>query len=308
MEDHACYLEEKILSFNDGKIKVYHGDCKELLDKIEPESIDLVVSSPPYCIGKEYEKIEDDLESFRENHEIILPRIIEKIKPNGSLCWQIGYHVKNSSIFPLDYIVYDIIEKNNRNSDKTNKMVLRNRIIWTFGHGFNSEYRLSGRHEMILWFTKGDGYTFNLDDIRIPQKYPGKTYHKGVNKGRISGNPLGKNPSDVWDIPNVKANHVEKTDHPCQFPIAIPQRLIRALTDEGDIVLDPYVGSGTTAASCVLENRRFIGAEIKDSYIDICKKRITDAINGDLRYREDKPVMEPNPNSKVATKPEGFLW
>ena len=123
---------------------------------------------------------------------------------------------------------------------------MRNRIIWTFGHGLNSVRRFSGRHETILWSTKGDSLEFNLDEVRVPQKYAGKRAYKGPHKGELSGNPLGKNPSDVWEIPNVKAKHIEKTEHPCQFPVAIPQRLIKALTHENALILDPFMGSGTT--------------------------------------------------------------
>lgn len=185
--------------------------------------------------------------------------------------------------------------------------VLRNRIIWTFGHGLNSVNRFSGRHETIMWFTKGDQTVFNLDEVRVPQKYPGKRSYKGPNKGRLSGNPLGKNPSDVWDIPNVKANHVEKTDHPCQFPVAIPQRLIKALTARNGLVLDPFMGSGSTGVAAIVEDRRFVGAEIQKEYYDISVSRLKDAADGNVKIREDKPVVEPNKNSAVAKLPEEFV-
>jgi len=103
---------------------------------------------------------------------------------------------------------------------------LRNRIIWHFGHGLHNKRRFSGRYEVILWYTKSDNYVFNLDDVRIPSKYPGKRHFKGPKTGQLSGNPKGKNPEDVWDIPNVKSNHVEKTEHPCQFPVGLVERLI----------------------------------------------------------------------------------
>ena len=185
-------------------------------------------------------------------------------------------------------------------------LILRNRIIWTFGHGLNSTQRFSGRHETILWFTKGENYKFNLDSIRIPQKYPGKRYYKGEHKGELSGNPLGKNPSDVWDIPNVKANHVEKTAHPCQFPAAIPLRLIRALTDVDGTVLDPFMGSGTSAVAALLANRKFIGAEIKEEYYAIACERIYSTLEGKVNVREDIPVMKPNKNTAVAKLPNSF--
>jgi adenine-specific DNA-methyltransferase len=102
-----------------------------------------------------------------------------------------------------------------------------------------------------------------LDPIRIPQKYPNKKYFKGDKRGRLSGNPLGKNPSDVWEIPNVKSNHVEKTEHPCQFPVALVERLVLSMTKEGDLVFDPFIGVGTTVVAALLHNRKSAGADIE---------------------------------------------
>ena len=210
-------------------------------------------------------------------------------------------------VVPLDIIIYNIIEEFNKNLTDDRKLILRNRIVWTFGHGLHTENRFSGRHETVLWFTKGKNDTFNLDCVRIPQKYPGKTYFKGKKKGQISGNPKGKNPSDVWDIPNVKSNHIEKTIHPCQFPEALAQRLILALSNKGDIVYDPYSGSGTTALACYLNDRKFLGTELDEQYFKISIDRLKSAFEGNVKIREDKPVMTPDPKSKVAQKPENFI-
>lgn len=283
---------------------LFNGDCLKLLKEIPNEKIDLIVTSPPYCMKKAYENQTDDINTFKEFHNRIFNDIYRVLKPGGSLCWQVGYHVSASAIIPLDYLVYDIFT--GKNSELEMPLILRNRIIWTFGHGLNSTKRFSGRHEMILWFTKGNEYLFNLDSIRIPQKYPGKRYYKGEHKGELSGNPLGKNPSDVWDIPNVKANHIEKTIHPCQFPCAIPRRLIRALTSDKGMVLDPFMGSGTTALAAFVEDRRFIGAEIKKDYYDISVNRIKEAIKGNIKLRDDVPVMKPDNNMAVAQLPEEF--
>lgn len=285
-------------------ITLFNGDCLKLLHEVPSNSVALIVTSPPYCMKKAYEDPTDDINTFKKTHERIIKEIYRVLKPGGSICWQVGYHVAKSLVVPLDYHIYDIFTK----KTKTLKypFILRNRIIWTFGHGLNSTKRFSGRHETILWFSKGKDYLFNLDSVRVPQKYPGKRYYKGDKKGELSGNPLGKNPSDVWDIPNVKANHIEKTDHPCQFPVAIPQRLIRALTKENDIVLDPFMGSGTTALASLIENRKFIGAEIQNAYYDITVERIERALEGDIKIREDKPVMNPDTNTAVAKLPDEF--
>lgn len=294
--------------YTKGNISIVNGDCLQMLSSLRDETVSLVVTSPPYCMGKEYENITDDINSFVGLNKQVIKESIRVLKKGGSLCWQVGFHVKNSVIIPLDCIIYNIVEEINKTLQEEEKLFLHNRIIWTFGHGLNSEKRLSGRYETILWFSKGNTYTFNLDPIRIPQKYPGKKYSKGKRAGEYSGNPLGKNPSDVWDIPNVKANHVEKTDHPCQFPIVIPQKLIKALTNEGDLVVDPFLGSGTTAVACIIEKRQFIGSELKKEYIEIAKDRIEKALIGDIRYRPDYPVVPPDPKQKVAQRPESFLW
>lgn len=147
-----------------------------------------------------------------------------------------GNYVDNGEIIPLDILLYPIFS--------SFKLKLRNRIVWHFGHGLHASKRFSGRYEVILWFTKTDEYVFNLDNVRVPQKLPNKKHFKGPNKGKLSGHPLGKNPSDVWEIPNVKSNHVEKTIHPCQFPVELIERLVLALTDEGDWVFDPFIGGG----------------------------------------------------------------
>lgn len=289
----------------DDDIVLFNGDCFDLIKELPDQSVSLVLTSPPYAMGKAYERSKDNIGTFISKHEQLFPEIYRVLKPGGSICWQTGYHVKNNVVTPLDFLINQIISDFNKET-KTEKMILRNRIIWTFGHGLNSTKRFSGRHETILWYTKGEKYHFNLDSVRVPQKYPGKRYYKGEKKGQYSGNPLGKNPSDLWEIPNVKANHVEKTEHPCQFPIVLPQRLIKALTKENDIVLDPFNGVGSTGVAAVLENRRYIGAEKNKIYYEISKERIKGASNGEVRMREDKPIYEPIGNTAVSKKPDHF--
>jgi adenine-specific DNA-methyltransferase len=186
------------------------------------ESMHLIVTSPPYNIGKEYEKKTTN-ELYIEQQAATIAEAVRLLHPRGSICWQVGNGIEDGEVFPLDILLYPKF--------KDHGLRLRNRIVWTFGHGLHCQKRLSGRHETILWFTKSEDYTFNLDPIRIPSKYPEKKHFKGPNRGKISSNPLGKNPSDVWEIPNVKSNHVEKTDHPCQFPVALVERLVLGLTN-----------------------------------------------------------------------------
>ncbi len=218
------------------EVRLETQDAFNFLQRIEPNSVDLIVSSPPYCMGKEYDT-SLDLDDFISAHKKLAPLLIRALRAGGSLCWQVGHHVKDGIVTPLDALVYPIFA--------SKQLLLRNRIVWTFGHGAHAKRRFSGRHETILWFTKGRRYQFNLDAVRVPQKYPGKRHYKGPKKGQLSGNPKGKNPSDVWAIPNVKSRHVEKTAHPCQFPVALVQRLIRGLVKPGGLIVDPFMGSGS---------------------------------------------------------------
>src|SRR4030042_3677672 len=215
---------------------LHQGDCLKFLASIPAESIRLVVTSPPYNLGKSYER-KGDLDKYLAWQDKIIAESIRALHPEGSICWQVGNYVHAGAIVPLDIALYP--------SFAGRGLQLRNRIVWHFEHGLHCSRRLSGRHETILWFTKSDLYLFNLDPIRIPQKYPGKKYFKGPKAGQYSCNPLGKNPGDVWVIPNVKSNHVEKTEHPCQFPVELIERLVLSMTKEDDWVLDPFAGTGT---------------------------------------------------------------
>ena len=141
---------------------------------------------------------------------------------------------------------------------------------------------------------QGDDYTWNLDDIRVPSKYPNKRYFKGPNAGKISGNPKGKNPSDVWAFPNVKNNHPEKTIHPCQFPVELVERLVLSMTDAGDAVLDPYMGVGSTIVAAVKHDRAAYGCDIVPAYVDIARQRVEQLRAGTLRTRPmGKPIYDP---------------
>ena len=287
------------LSGVDGKAAVFQGDCEKLLSALPPDSVDCIITSPPYCMGKAYEK-GDDIDVFLESHERVLPLAIKALKPGGSLCWQVGFHVKNGVVVPLDFLVYQALSK-------FTEMQLRNRIVWTFGHGLHCTTRFSGRHETVLWYTKGDGYTFDIDAVRVAQKYPGKTHTRGPKQGLPSGNPAGKNPSDVWEIPNVNANHMEKTSHPCQFPVGLAQRLIRALSKPGDVVFDPFCGVASAGVAALVEDRRFLGAEIDDAYVETAIERLVAAAEKTVPFRPaDRAIFVPTPTSSVAKRPEGF--
>lgn len=271
---------------NSADFVLHEGDILDLTGRLPDKLVKLVVTSPPYNIGKEYEA-KLDLAEYQSQQRQVIAECVRILTDDGSLCWQVGNYVNNGEIIPLDIILFPIFASFN--------LALRNRIIWHFGHGLHAARRFSGRYEVILWFTKSDQYTFNLDAVRLPQKYPNKKHFKGAKKGQLSGHPAGKNPGDAWEIPNVKANHVEKTSHPCQFPVELIERLVLALTNEGDWILDPFLGAGTTAIAALMHNRRVIGAEIVPDYIKITRERIELAEKGLLRIRPmTRSVYDPN--------------
>ncbi len=269
---------------------LFEGDCLELLKQVPDKFVKLVVTSPPYNLGKAYET-RLDLEEYLHQQKKVIEESARILDDNGSICWQVGNYVDNGEIIPLDIVLFPIFSALG--------LQLRNRIVWHFGHGLHASKRFSGRYETILWFTKSNKYTFNLDPIRVPQKYPQKKHFKGPKKGELSSNPLGKNPSDVWDIPNVKANHIEKTDHPCQFPVELIERLVLSMTQENDWVFDPFMGVGSTAIAALIHGRRAIGAEIMPEYISIARERIKKAEKGDLQIRPmERSVYNPTEPTK----------
>ena len=256
---------------------IYAGNCLNLLKQIPDNSIQLIVTSPPYNIGKEYEK-KLRIEDYILEQEKVIKESVRCLSDTGSICWQVGNYVNNGRIIPLDTILYPVF------SDLG--LLMRNRIVWHFEHGLHCSRRFSGRYETIMWFTHNTkDYVFNLDPVRVPQKYPAKKYFKGPKKGQYSCNPLGKNPGDVWAIPNVKNNHVEKTSHPCQFPVGLVERLVLAMTNEQDWVLDPFLGVGSSIAAAIKHGRRGAGAEIKNEYVNIARERVKQAIDGTLKTR-----------------------
>lgn len=265
------------------------SDNLEFMRTLEPASMKLIVTSPPYNIGKSYERRRRSLGCYIEDQTQVITECVRLLHPNGSICWQVGNHVQDGEVFPLDIMLYPVFREHD--------LRLRNRIVWHFEHGLHCSNRLSGRHETILWFTKGKGknYTFNLDPIRVPSKYPNKKYFKGPKAGQISSNPLGKNPGDLWVLPNVKNNHVEKTIHPCQFPVELIERLVLSLTNPGDKVFDPYMGVGTSVVAAVKHGRVGHGCDIVPEYVDIAWQRLHELRSGRLRTRPmDRPVYDPS--------------
>jgi adenine-specific DNA-methyltransferase len=247
---------------------IHPGDCLELLRRLPSASVDLIVSSPPYNIGKPYEK-RSSLDRYLTRQAIVLEECARVLRHSGSIFWQVGVSFEMERHIPLDIRLFPILEEIG--------LIPCNRIVWVRPHGYHANRRFSGRHETLLWFAKSPQYQFFLDAVRVPQKYRNKKHWKGKNQGRLSCDPLGKNPGDVWAFRNVRHNHEEHTIHPAQFPEDLVERILLATTSKRDVVLDPYMGVGTVAVVAQRWGRTFLGAETNGAYRKVAAQRLRGA-------------------------------
>lgn len=244
---------------------IYCADCISSMKKINEETIALTVTSPPYNIGKAYET-PSNVKDYINWCESWIKEVYRITKKDGSFWLNIGYLEveEKAKALPIAYLLWDKVT-----------FYLIQEIIWNYGAGVAGRKFFSPRNEKILWYVKNkDDYTFNLDDIRDKNvKYPNQK-----KNGKLKCNPLGKNPSDVWQIAKVTSgtnrSSKERTSHPAQFPLAMIDRIIKAGSNEGDLILDPFMGSGTTAITAMSNNRRYIGFEISEAYCKVAAERI----------------------------------
>ncbi|MBL8763130.1 MAG: site-specific DNA-methyltransferase [Phycisphaerae bacterium] len=252
-------------SFTAGSTAVWAGDCVELLRRMRPSSVDLVVTSPPYNIGKEYER-PMSIVAYLDWCEVWIRELYRVVKPNGTFWLNLGYLELEgrAKAIPIPYLLW-----------QRNPFYLIQEVVWQYGAGVSARTSYSPRNEKFLWYTKSpDTYTFNLDAVRDPDvKYPNQK-----KNGKLKCNPLGKNPGDVWYFPKVTSGEnrssKERTPHPAQFPIAVIDRIVKASSNTGDLVLDPFVGSGSTLEACLLNGRRGMGFEIKPEYVTVASQRL----------------------------------
>lgn len=278
---------------------IINGDTNVTLNDFKDKSIDLMVTSPGYFVGKDYER-DNSFSDYIEYHTKTVKLLHKKLASNGSVFWNVAQTPLDNEIIPLGAVYYQIF--------KDAGFYLKNWIIWHFEGGINTKNRLSGRYENILWFVKDkDNYKFNLDDIRVPAKWQ---TDKRVN-------PKGKNPTDVWEFKSkdLKPEEVryfleeikkdneraqarlndnflyidrvvnvsnEKTSHPCQFPEKLIERIIKSSSDKGDLVVDIFLGSGTTAKVSKELGRNFIGIDLDPNYCKISQKRV-DGVKNDKK-------------------------
>ena len=249
----------------DDGVMLYEGDAQDLLEKLPPSSVDLTVTSPPYNIGKPYETklVLDDYVAWCERW---IRSIHTATAADGALWLNAGYLKVpgKAKALPIPYLLCNRVD-----------FFLVQEIVWNYGAGVASRRSFSPRNEKFLWYVKNEqGYKFHLDAIRDPNvKYPNQK-----KNGKLKCNPLGKNPTDVWQFPKVTSgtnrSADERTPHPAQFPLGVIDRIIKACSGPGDIILDPFIGSGTTAEAALNNGRLVIGFEIRPDYIEIARRRI----------------------------------
>lgn len=259
------------------------GDCLNVLPLMKNDSVNIGITSPPYNLNKDYGKYNDNrpIEEWEKLIGTVAKHMHRILKPNGSFFLNVSPipDKKSKEIIPLDAIAYYIFKKEG--------FYLRNSIVWHFNNMQNCVNRLSGRWEAILWFVKDiDNYVFNLEDIRIP-------YITKNDKRLVGG--IGRNPTDTWnyDLPesdfwyfdrvnNMTKNKLELTEHPCIYPTPMIERIIKMSSNEGDIVLDPFLGSGTTLVAANKLDRIGVGVEYDEKFLPVIQKRIKNEGNKPL--------------------------
>mgnify|MGYP001391764155 CR=1 FL=1 len=244
---------------------IFNGDCLELLAKLPLASIPLFVTSPPYNIGKEYESI-IGIDRYLDWCQQWIGMIHKATSNNGAFWLNLGYLALEgrAKAIPIPYLLWDRVP-----------FYLLQEVVWNYAAGVASKKAFSPRNEKLLWYIKNEAeYVFDLDAVRDPNvKYPNQK-----KNGKLKCNPLGKNPTDVWQIAKVTSGQnrssKERTPHPAQFPIEMITRIIKACSLAGDVVLDPFLGSGSTIEAALRSGRQAIGFEINPSYVSIAEKRI----------------------------------
>jgi adenine-specific DNA-methyltransferase len=285
--------------------QIYEGECLTLLRSLPDACVDLIVSSPPYNLGKSYEA-KRALEVYLAEQTQVLKECDRILKSTGSIFWQVGSFSDRGMLIPLDIRFFPILESFG--------LIPRNRVAWARQHGLHGRRKLSCRYETILWFTKTDDYTFNLDAIRVPQKWQNKRHYRGNRRGELSCHPDGKNPGDIWLFRNVKHNHEEQTIHPCQFPEDLIARIVLSTTMPGGVVFDPFMGTATVAVVARNHGRHFIGAELDSKFHAVARRRLSgepDENNcfpnlktlRDYVERTGQPIEKFRFDMQVGTKP-----
>ena len=281
-ERHAERNERQMETLKEMLNKTTTADVLDFLAGIPDNSVKLHFTSTPYNIGKPYgDATGADAKGFTYFHGWLMQIVSEMartLKEGGVLCLNLGktWDWENKP-YPMDVLLFEDLRRVG--------LTFQNRVIWPVDHGLTPKGRLAERYEPILVFSKGPQITFNPTPARLPQKHPGKRAFKGPNKGRLSGNPLGAHPTDVWsDIGHIKNGHPDRAEgeHPAQFPVALVRRAVLLYTLPGDLVCDVFRGSGSTPVACKETHRDFVGADL--FYGDLAERRTNKAVPDNVSY------------------------
>jgi site-specific DNA-methyltransferase (adenine-specific) len=240
----------------DKRIEILIGDCINVLKDIDTESVDLIVTDPPYNLSKDYGNNDDNL-----SHNEYLAFSREWLTEAKRVLKQSGTIYLFMGVRYISYI-YMILEQELG-------FYFNSWITWSYTQGIGKTKGFSPRHDDILMFTKSNKFKFNLDSVRVPQKY-----YRSINNMR------GANPGNVWEFSHIHYCQANRQNHPTQKPEALFERMILASSDENDVVLDPFCGSGTSLRTCQQLNRCGIGIEINEEYVDMTKQRLSQPFNG----------------------------
>jgi len=240
----------------DKNINILHGDCTELIQNLKPESVDLIVTDPPYNLAKNYGNNCDNLDhnEYIDFSSKWLTEAKRVLKPTGTIYVFMG----------VRYISYIYVMMEQELGLHFNSW-----ITWSYTQGIGKTKGFSPRHDDILMFTKSSNFKYNLDSVRVPQKY-----YRSVNNMR------GANPGNVWEFSHVHYCQASRQNHPTQKPEALFERMILASSDKQDVVLDPFCGSGTSLRVCQQLNRHGIGIEINEDYVAMTKTRLSQPFLG----------------------------
>jgi len=238
------------------KIEVLQGDALELFSGIESGSVDLIIADPPYNLGKDYGNNHDfkGFEEYLYFSSMWLKQAHRVLKTTGTIYVFMGVRF-------ISYL-YDIM-------DRKLKMFFNSWICWHYTQGMGKTLGFSPRHDDILMFNKSQKTTFNLDDVRVPQKYY-----------RARNNMRGANPGDVWKFSHVHYCNSNRQEHPTQKPEGLIERMVLASSDKGNMVLDPFSGSGTTLRVCQQLGRNCIGFELNPDFVEMTKERLGKPFSG----------------------------
>ena len=261
---------------------IYHGDCVRLMVALPQDYGALTITSPPYNIGKEYER-DRPVTDYLDWCQSWIRLIYRYTRQDGAFWLNLGYVAVDgrAKAIPIPYLLWDRVP-----------FYLIQEVVWNYGAGVAAKRSFSPRNEKFLWYVKNpDNYIFNLDMVRDPNvKYPNQK-----KNGKKKCNPLGKNPSDVWQFPKVTSgknrSSKERTAHPAQFPIAVIDRIIKACSNPGDLVFDPFLGSGSLIEAALRNDRIAVGMEVNPTYLRIAARRIEGYLRRQTQERAQRALF-----------------